>query len=169
MPKTYPSHEGFGYAFGYAELSCGAIKGRRIYSLIDSIDFDQPTTDAAVYGTRPYPIKRSTGQMELGQFTIHFSDEGERSALIQEAADLAREAGAAGFRDALWDLTWFITTPDGTSPPIKYELFGCRILSTPVAHQSGEEALGGDVSGSFNNHAINGESPHGGIPTGARG
>lgn len=150
----YPDLEGFGFSFSRAELSLG----RRIFTAISSVEFDQPTTEAGIMGTRPWPLKRTEGNMELGEGTVTFSDEAERMAFISALGN--------GFRSVVWDLNWILTSPGST--PVKLACFGCRVLSNPVSHEQGESALGGDVAFSFMYHTVNGLVPHTGLPAPTR-
>lgn len=154
MTQAYPDVEGFAYSFQRAELSLG----RKIYTAISNVEYDQPTEEGAVMGTRPYPLMRTEGEMGLGAGTITFSDEGERSGFIDELGD--------NWRDKTWKLTWVLTAPN--KPPIKKVAYGCRCLSEPVSHESGTDALGGDITFSALYHTHNGKTPHEGLPAPTR-
>lgn len=150
----YPDLEGFAYSFARAELSLH----RRIFTAITNVEFDQPTTEAAVMGTRPWPLKRTEGNMELGEGTITFSDEAERLAFIAHLGD--------GWRTVVWGLSWILTAQK--APNVKLACVGCRVLSNPIAHEQGEAGLGGDIAFSFMYHTINGKVPHTGLPAPTR-
>lgn len=146
----YPDLEGFGYSFSRGELALGP----RIYTAISSVQFDQPTTEAAIMGTRPWPLKRTEGEMGLGEGTVTFSDEAERIAFITTLGN--------GYRNTIWGLSWILSARN--SPNVKMACFGCRVLSNPFQHEAGENALGGDITFSFMYHTINGLVPHTGLP-----
>ena len=150
----YPDLEGFAYSFSRGELSLG----RRIFTAITSVQVDQPTTEAAVMGTRPFPLKRTEGNMELGEGTVTFSDEAERMAFI--------DALGNNYRNQIWTLSWILTARG--APPVKIACQGCRVLSNPVAHEQGENALGGDITFSFMYMSVNGKVPHEGLPAPGR-
>lgn len=150
----YPDLEGFGYSFSRAELSLD----RRIFTAITSVQFDQPTTEAAIMGTRPWPLKRTEGNMELGEGTVTFSDEAERTLFIDQLGN--------GWRNRIWTLSWILTSRG--SPAVKLACHGCRVLSNPIAHEQGEAALGGDITFSFMYHTVNGKVPHEGLPAPGR-
>lgn len=150
----YPDLEGFGYSFSRAELSLS----RRIYTAITNVSFDQPTTEAAIMGTRPWPLKRTEGNMDIGEGTLTFSDEAERILFITSLGN--------GWRKIIWQLSWVLTAR--AQPPVKLACFGCRVLGNPVAHEQGEAALGGDITFSFMFHTINGLVPHDGLPAPGR-
>ena len=149
MPN-YPETEGFAYGFQRAELTLQGV----IYTGISSVEIDQPTEEGAVMGTRPYPLKRTMGQMEMGEGTITFSDEGERQRFIDGLGN--------AYREKVFSLTWLLTAPN--TPAIKKECIGCRVLSDPTSHESGTDALGGDITFSFMYCKTNGKAPHSGLP-----
>ena len=93
--------------------------------------------------------------MELGEGTVTFSDEAERMKFIDKLGN--------GWRNKIWTLSWILTAKG--RPNVKLACFGCRVLSNPVEHEDGEEALGGDITFSFMYHTINGRTPHEGMPT----
>jgi hypothetical protein len=154
MGTGYPDLEGFAYSFARAELSLG----RRIYTAITNVEFDQPTTEAAIMGTRPWPISRTEGNMELGEGTVTFSDDGERLIFLNDLGN--------GWRSVIWELTWILTAQG--KPNVRLGAHSCRILSNPIAHEQGEAALGGDITFSFLYHSINGIVPHTGLPAPTR-
>ncbi len=150
MPN-YPDMDRKGYSFGRAELELN----RKIYTAVINVSVDQPTTEAAIMGTRPFPIGRTEGNMGLGEGTITFSDEEERVAFIDDLGD--------AYREVVWDMSWTLVSKG--KPPINYAAFGCRILGNPVSHAQGDEALAGDVSFSCMYYTINGKVPHEGLPS----
>lgn len=143
---AYPDYEVFGYSFARAELKLD----NQIYIAISNVSYDQPTTEEAIMGTKPYPLGRTEGEMALGTGTITFSTEADRVRFI---ASLGQ-----GFREKTWALSWTLTA-EGRQP-VKIECTSCRVLGNPIAHGTGAAALGGDVAFSAMNHTINGTSPH---------
>jgi hypothetical protein len=89
--------------------------------------------------------------MELGAGTIVFSADEERVKLIADLGD--------GFRLPLFPILWILRAQGKTD--IRFEYFDCRILSNPVDHSRGPEALAGELAFSFKRHTVNGLSPHG--------
>lgn len=153
MPD-YPDIQSYAFSFQRAELSIG----KRIFTAISGVEIDQPTEEGVVMGTRPFPLKRTVGQMEMGEGTITFSDEGERQAFLDELGD--------AYREKIWTLTWVLSAPGangGQGKTIKKECVGCRCLSEPVSHESGTDALGGDITFSFLYPKTNGKAPHSGL------
>ena len=149
MSTSYPDHEGFAYSFQRAELSCGVS----IYVAISNVSFDQPTTEGVVHGTRPYPLMSTEGEMGIGEGSITFSGVGEWARFLEDLGD--------GWRSKRWSLKWVLTSPGKTA--IRKACQGCRVLSNPVDHSGGEEALGGEINFSALSHTVNGKSPHRGM------
>lgn len=145
MPK-YPDTEGYAYSFDRAELTLDGT----IYTAISNVEIDQPTEEGSVKGTKSYPLARTIGSMDLGEGTITFSDDAERLDFIDKLGD--------AWREKTWPLSYVISAPGRTSKKIACK--GCRVLSNPVSHESGPDALGGDIIFSFMEHTINGKSPH---------
>jgi hypothetical protein len=143
---TYPDTGALGYSLSRAEITLNGA----IYTAITNVSIDQPTEEGAIEGTSPYPLGRSAGTMGIGEGTITFSDEESRLEFIDALGD--------GYRDVLWPLTYVLRKTDGTTK--KIECISCRVLSNPIDHAKGADALGGDIAFSFLNHKINGKSPH---------
>lgn len=146
---AFPETEGFAYSFAYGELSAGPHN----YTLISNVEIDQPTAEAAVYGTSANPLRRTMGQAELGNGVVGFSDG-------DDFARFLRNLGPA-YREVAWSLAWQLQAPG--LPNIKIECFRCRVTSTPISHSQGEGALEWPVNFSFLSHKINGQEPHRGM------
>lgn len=147
--SNYPNFEGFAYSFQRAELSCGT----HIYVAISNVSADQPTTEGVVKGTRPYPLATTEGEMDVGDGSLTFSDVGEWSRFLDDLGD--------GWRSKRWSLKWTLTAVG--APAIRKACQGCRVLSNPLDHSGGEEALAGEITFSFLSHTVNGKSPHRGM------
>lgn len=146
MP-SYPETESFGFVFARAELTLNG----RIFTAISSVSIDQPTEEGVIKGTSPTPLGRTEGTMGLGEGTITFSDDRERFDFIDELGD--------GYRNKLWGLSYVLrNTTTGSEKQIACS--GCRVLSAPIDHSEGADALGGDIGFSFVEHTINGKKPH---------
>lgn len=149
----YPDLERMALNFNRGELTLDDT----IYTAISNVSIDQPTTEGAVMGTKPFPLKRTEGNMGLGAGTATFSDEDERMAFLEKLGD--------SYRQKIFTTTWVMSDPDGDTNH-KIACFGCRVLSNPIAHGQGDDALGGDVGFSFMYYTVNGKVPHEGLPTG---
>ncbi len=154
MAIGYPDANRMGYSFGRAELSLAA----KIYTAVTAVNIDQPTTEAAIMGTRPYPLGRTEGNMGMGEGSITFSDDDERMAFLADIGD--------NYREQVWELNWTLVSKGKN--PVNVACFGCRILANPFAHTQGDEALGGDISFSFLYYTVNGKVPHEGLPAPTR-
>lgn len=148
MSQTYPDTQGFAYSFARAEITMNG----RVWTAISSISIDQPTEEGEVKGTKPYPLARTEGTMGLGEGSVTFSDERERMDFIDALGD--------AYRTKVWDVS-YVLRGVSTGTEKKVECFGCRVLSNPIEHEEGADALGGDIGFSFLSHKINGKSPHG--------
>lgn len=146
MPQNYPETEGFAYTFARAELTMNG----KIYTAISSVEIDQPTEEGVVKGTSPAPLSRTEGTMGLGEGTVTFSDERERMDFINDLGD--------AYRTKLFTLSWVLKGNAGDETKIACQ--GCRVLSNPISHEEGADALGGDITFSFLAHTINGKKPH---------
>lgn len=126
--------EKFAYSFSH-----GIIRvDERQFTDIDNIQLSQELTEAAVYGTDMRPLKRSVGQLGLGQGAVKFSDMGE----------------AGDFFFALGDepFTRIFTVHYQLARGLdlrEFEALGCRITRFGVDHSAGAEALGTVVPFSF--------------------
>lgn len=150
----YPDYEGAAYIFHRGELTLGGT----IFTAFTKVDADQPTENAEVKGTRPFPLTDTEGTMKLGAGTIHWSDEAERVKYIEL---LDKLASGKGYRSVKWSLMWILSARG--RPNVKKECFGCRCLSEPTSDEEGAEALGGDTTFSFMAMSINGKFPHEGM------
>lgn len=147
MGASYPDFEGRAFSFQRAELTCNG----KIWTAISSVNFDQPTEEGVVQGTKPYPLARTVGVMGLGDGSVTFADDRERWDFITGLGD--------GFREKVWTLSW-VLRDEASGTEVSLACQGCRVLSNPVAHESGADALGGDVMFSFMSHTVNGQNPH---------
>lgn len=134
MPN-YPDIEGFAYSFSRAELHVAG----RIFTAIKSVEASQPTEVGAVHGTRSYPLAQTVGRADIGEGTVHFSDEAERAIFFQTLGQ--------AYRERVWTLTWILTAP--RRAPIAMKCIGCRVVDDPTNHEEGADALGGEVKFKF--------------------
>lgn len=146
MPQNYPETEGFAYSFSRAELTLNG----KIYTAIGGVEIDQPTESSAVKGTSPAPLSETEGTMDKGEGTITFTDERERMDFIDDLGE--------AYRTKKWVLSWVLRNTNGNETKVTCN--GCRVLSNPISHEEGADALGGDITFSFLEHLINGKKPH---------
>jgi|SRR5690606_25411157 len=143
--------QGFGYSFERGELTLG----RTIYTAFTNISADQATTENVIMGAQSAPIGRTVGTMELGSFTVEWSNIDQRNGFIVELGKLGP------YREVLFDISYVMTSPG--KPIMYYELISCRLLNEPDDASSGE-TIGGSMEGSFMYKRINGYVPHAGLP-----
>lgn len=146
MAQNYPETEGFAYTFARAEITLNG----KIYTAISSVEIDQPTESSAVKGTSPAPLSHTEGTMGLGEGTITFSDERERMDFIDDLGE--------AYRTKLWPLSWVLKGNSGDEKKLACQ--GCRVLSNPISHEEGADALGGDITFAFLAFTVNGKKPH---------
>jgi hypothetical protein len=142
---TYPNTTGFVYSFERGEITMNGRSWR-----VKSVDVDQPTEEGQLEGNASTPGGRTTGSMKLGEGTVEFSTEADR-------ADFITALGNA-YREKIWGLTWVLRAPG--SPDVRNECIGCRLLSEPISHKSGTDALTGEIKFSFLQKKFNGLLPH---------
>jgi hypothetical protein len=126
---------GFAYSFSHAIVRVN----ERQFTDVSAVSISQELTEAAVYGTDARPMKRSVGQLSMGQGQLTFSDMGE-------ATDFFATLGDEPFM-ALWALDYALTKPDGSFRSV--ECLSCRLTSFGIEHQAGGDALGMNFPFSF--------------------
>lgn len=142
---SLPDLERFAYGFHRAELNAN----RKIWTLISNVSFSQPVTESGVHGTRPWPLLRTEGKQDLGDGSLTWTSEIERLAFVDSLGD--------GYLSKTWTLSWILRAKG--RPNQKLVCYGCRVLDVPVAHEEGEEALGGEMPFSFMYYTLNGKRP----------
>lgn len=134
---------GYAYSFSHAVV----LVNERQFTDISGVSISQELTESAVYGTDARPLKRSVGQLALGQGSLNFSDMGE-------AIDFFKALGDEPFM-AIWALDYSLTKPDGSFRSI--ECRACRITSFGIEHQAGAEGLGMSYPFSFLQARVDGK------------
>jgi hypothetical protein len=141
----FSATQDFATGFPRSELQ---INGK-IYTSVTACNWSQPTERAAVKGTQSEPIDQTVGTMDLGELTVTFSDEKERTRMFTDLGNAYREKKVP----ILW-------MPGGPKSGTKYEFDECVCTDDPGDHGEGAEALGGDVAFSFRKYRRNGLSAH---------
>lgn len=142
MP-TFPDHNNFAFSFSH-----GIIKlNEKQFTAIQSIALDQQLEEAAVFGTSQKPLRRSAGQLQLGEGTIVFSD-------AEEAADFFDSLGDKPL-NKLFAIDYTLSREDGTTRSI--EALSCRLTGYGVDHESGADALQTEYPVSFLMMKVNGK------------
>jgi hypothetical protein len=133
----------FGYSFAHAIVRVN----ERQYTDVSGVSINQELTESAIYGTDARPLKRSVGQLQMGQGQLQFSDMGE-------GIDFFKSLGDEPFM-ALWTLDYAMAKPDGSFRSI--ECLSCRITSLGIEHATGSEGLGMTFPFSFLQCKIDGK------------
>jgi hypothetical protein len=142
MP-TFPDHENFAFSFSH-----GVIKlNEKQFTAIGNIQLDQQLEEAAVFGTSNKPLRRSAGQLQLGEGTITFTD-------LEEGQDFFDSLGDRPLMK-LFAIDYTVTREDGTTRSI--EALSCRLTGFGVDHEQGAEALGIEYPVSFLMMKVNGK------------
>lgn len=134
MP-TFPDHENFAFSFSHGVLK---LKNKQ-YTAIQSVSLDQKLEEAAVHGTSVAPLRRSAGQLQLGEGTIKFSD-------LEEGQDFFASLGDRPLMK-LFAIDYTLTREDGATRSI--EALSCRLTGFGIDHEQGAEALGIEYPVSF--------------------
>ena len=127
--------ERFAFSFSHAIIKVDD----RQFTGVSSIEFSQDVDRSAVYGTSRKPLKRSPGQLQLGDGTITFSDL-EESGQFFEA--LGSNPTAKVFNV---DVTFSNEQGDIRS----FECVSCALKGFSASFEAGADALGLDVPFDF--------------------
>lgn len=119
--------ERFAYSFAHGILRVN----ERQFTDINNVSVSQELTEAAVYGTDFRPLKRSVGQLGMGQGQLVFSEMGE-------AIDFYQSLGDDPFM-GIFSVSWQLARPP--ADVVDFEALGCRLLRVGVDHSAGAEAL----------------------------
>lgn len=139
---NFPDTDNFAFSFSHATIKAN----NRVFSAIENIRLSQRLQEAAVYGTARVPLKRSAGQLEMGQGTLIFSD-------LSEAFDMLIELSPDPlFRT--WSLDYTLVNESGDVRSI--ELQSCRMVGLDFDHSQGPDALPAEYPFSFMNMIVNG-------------
>ncbi len=142
MP-VLPDHENFAYSFSH-----GVIKANgKQYTAIGNIKLDQQLEEAAVFGTSNKPLRRSAGQLQLGEGTIVFTDFESGQEFFDDLGDKPLTK--------LFSIDYALVREDGTTRSI--EALSCRLTAFSVDHEQGSEALGIEYPCSFMMMKVNGK------------
>lgn len=141
MP-VFPSYDSFAFSFSHALLRVD----NRLYTAIENIRLSQRLQEAAVFGTSRGPLRRSAGQLELGQGTLVFSDMGEAFDMIQSLSP--------DFLFRTFTVDYTLVNEQGDTRNI--ELRGSRFIGFDIDHSQGPDALPAEFPFSFLQMRVNG-------------
>jgi hypothetical protein len=117
------------------------------YTAISNVSFSQDVERSAVYGTARSPLKRSIGQLSLGEGRLTFSDLQEGMSFY---AGLGSNPSAATFAV---DATF--SNEDGSIVQ-SFELQGCSLSGFSGDFEQGADALQLEISFDFMRLLVNG-------------
>lgn len=139
---TFPDYEDFAFSFSHANI----IVNNRIFTAVENIKLSQRLEESAVYGTARAPLKRSAGQVQMGQGVLVFSDMSEAFDLIQSLSP--------DFMFRTFDIDYSLVNEAGQYRSI--ELRSCRIVGLDIDHNQGPDALPAEFPFSFLQMRVNG-------------
>jgi hypothetical protein len=128
-------YENYAFSFSHAIIK---LRDRQ-YTAIGGISFSQDVERSAVYGTGRKPLKRSAGQLSLGEGTIQFTDLEEG---MQFYSDLGDDPSVALFS---CDVTFANENGDTRS----FELLSCALSGISGDFEQGADAMGIEFPFSF--------------------
>lgn len=128
-------YENYAFSFSHAIIRLNETQ----FTAISAVSFSQDVEREAVYGTDRRPLKRSAGQLSLGEGSITFSDLEEGMSFY---AALGENPSAALFS---CDVTFSNENGDTRS----FELLSCALSGISGDFEQGAEALGVEFPFSF--------------------
>jgi hypothetical protein len=128
-------YENYSFSFSHAIIKLN----EKQYTAIGGISFTQDVERSAVYGTGRKPLKRSAGQLKLGEGTVKFSDLEEGMSFY---SDLGDDPSLALFS---CDVTFANENGDTRS----FELLSCALSGISGDFEQGADALGIEFPFSF--------------------
>lgn len=134
--------ENYSYSFSHAIIKLADSQ----YTAIKNVTFSQSVERSAIYGTSRKPLKRSAGQVALGEGTISFSD-------LKEALTFY---GALGSDPSLVSFTVDVTLANSNGDTDSFELLGCALSGFSANFEAGADALGLEVPFHFLTLRVNG-------------
>lgn len=128
-------YENYAFSFSHAILKLN----ERQYTAISNVSFSQDVERSAVYGTDRKPLKRSAGQLSLGEGSVQFSDLEEG---MEFYSALGSNPSAALFS---CDVTFSNQNGDTRS----FELLSCALSGISGDFEQGADAMGIEFPFSF--------------------
>lgn len=127
--------EQYAFSFSHAIIKLDDTQ----FTAISNVAFSQAIERSGVFGTKRTPLKKSAGQVGLGEGTITFSDLEEA---MQFYASLGDEASLAVFAI---DITFSNEAGDTRS----FECIGCSLTEMSGDFAAGADAMGLDYPYDF--------------------
>jgi hypothetical protein len=128
-------HEQYAFSFSHAVIKANDKQ----YTAISNVSFSQDIDRSAVYGTSRNPLKRSAGQLQMGDATVTFSDLEEAMTFI---SDLGEDPSLALF-------SCDVTLANDSGQVRSFELLSCALNGFSASFEAGADALSLEIPMSF--------------------
>ena len=128
-------HEKYAFSFSHAIIKLNNTS----FSAISSVAFSQDIDRSAVYGTSRKPLKRSAGQLQMGEGTITFSD-------LEEAMSFY---SALGDDPSLALFSCDVSMSNEAGDLRSFECSSCALSGFSANFEQGADALGLEFPFSF--------------------
>jgi hypothetical protein len=128
-------HENYAFSFSHAVIKCN----EKQYTALSNVSFSQDIDRSAVYGTSRKPLKRSAGQLQMGEGALTFSDLEEGMTFF---SDLGDDPSLALF-------SVDVTLANEAGQVRSYELLSCALSGFSGNFEQGADALSLEVPFSF--------------------
>lgn len=140
---TYPDHEGFAFSFSHARI----VMNDKQYIAIKNVKVSQPLEEAAVFGASNKPLRRTAGQLQMGDGNVTFSDFEEANTFLSDLGDRPLLK--------LFNVDYTLVNEQGLVRGV--ECISCRLTSFTLDHEQGADALGLEYPFSFMTLKVNGK------------
>jgi hypothetical protein len=128
-------HERYAFSFSHGIITCNGQQ----FSGISSVSFSQDVDRSAVYGTSRKPLKRSAGQVQMGEGAVTFSD----------LEDAMRFYSSLGDDPSLALFVVDFTVSNEAGDVRSFECLSCALSGFSAQFEAGADALGLEVPFSF--------------------
>lgn len=135
--------QGFAFSFSHAIIKLNNNQ----YTAIESISYDQSLDRSAVYGTDVSPLKRTKGQLGLGEGTITFSDLEEAFRFMESLGD---DPMGKTFEVS-------ITLANEAGDTRSIELLSCALTGFGGDYSQGADALQQEIPFDYMRTKVNGK------------
>ena len=128
-------YENYAFSFSHAIIKLN----EKQFTAISNITFSQDVERSAVYGTDRKPLKRSAGQLSLGEGSATFSD-------LEEGMEFYR---ARGTNPSAALFSCDVTFSNENGDTRSFELLSCALSGISGDFEQGAEAMGIEFPFSF--------------------
>lgn len=140
---TFPDHTGFAYSFSHARI---VLNGKQ-YLAISNVQANVPLEEGAVFGASNKPLRRTPGQLQMGEGNVTFSDYEQANEFISDLGDKPLLK--------IWDMDYTLVDESGKVRSV--ECIACRLTAFNLDHEQGAEALTLELPFSFMTAKVNGK------------